>query len=388
MKKLITLCLSLLMVFALFGCSKSASKEEETAGDTIRIGVVSTFSGTNSGHGEYCKEGAELWKDQVNANGGINGKLIELVYEDNGDTNESYQSAFIKMLTEDNVVAVYSNGYSDQVTLVIPDADTYEIPFLAGNSSQACLDLGSDWYWMVRLSDAIVSPTMANACSDLLGMTKVAILQVNDSYGDGMADFVEKALGEKGVEVALRLSFDADVVQFNSYLAQVAAAGVDGIIGIAHQEQCGPLMMQIDAAELDVPLMGCSQFATALAIDTAGASADGWYSLADWTNEATTDEAQAFVSAYTEKWGRVPDMQSVVCYDAMKILESAIASIDGEITAAAVNEAIYKTNGVVGAMSTYTCDSSDPAYEHCLGQSIFTTQTVNGSGVVVGIAER
>ena len=390
MKKLITLLLAVLIVFGMTACGNGGGGNEGggAEAETIRIGVVSTFSGNNSGHGEYCKEGAELWKEEVNANGGINGKLVELVYEDNGDTNESYQSAFVKMLSEDNVVAVYSNGFSDQVTMVIPDADTYQIPFLAGNSSQACLNQGSDYYWMIRLSDAIVSPTMANACVDLLNMSKVAILQVNDSYGDGMADFVEEALKARGAEVALRLSFDGDVVQFNSYLAQVEAAGVDGIVGIAHQEQCGPLMMQIDAAEIDVPLMGCSQFATALAIDTAGESADGWYSLADWSNEADTETAQAFVKAYTEKWGRVPDMQSVVCYDAMHILQAAIESIDGEITPAAINEAIYKTNNIVGAMSTYKCDSSNPAYEHCLGQSIFTTQTVNGSGVVIGVAQR
>ena len=61
------------------------------AGDPIRIGIVTTLSGANAGHGEYCKEGAELWKEDVNARGGILGRPVELVYEDNGETEQTYR---------------------------------------------------------------------------------------------------------------------------------------------------------------------------------------------------------------------------------------------------------------------------------------------------------
>ena len=237
MKKLFAMMLALIMVLSLVACggapAAEAPKADAPAADApaaeapeapaapeaIRIGVVTTLSGSNSGHGEYCKEGVELWLDDVNARGGILGRPVEIVYEDNGETNQEYQNAFIKMLSEGNVSAVYSNGYSDQITLVSPDVESYGIPLLAGNSSQACLDSGFEYYWMLRLSDMLVSPTMANACVDNLKMTKVAILQVNDSYGDGMADYVEEALTAQNVEVALRLSFDGAETQFNSYLA-------------------------------------------------------------------------------------------------------------------------------------------------------------------------
>lgn len=405
MKKLFAALLALTLVVSLAACGSGSSAAASTtapaaaAADTtapadiaasaepIRIGVVSTFSGSNSGHGQYCKEGVELWLEDVNASGGILGRPVEIVYEDNGETNQEYQNAFIKILSEGNVSAIYSNGYSDQITLVSPDVENYGIPLLAGNSSQACLDSGFDYYWMLRLSDAIVSPTMANACADLLKMTNVTLLQVNDSYGDGMSDYVVKALEEKGVNLALRLSFDAEETQFNSYLAQVQNADVDGIIAIAHQDQAALLMMQVDALGFDIPLMGCSQFATSLAIDTAGAAADGWYSLADWTCEVDTESGSAFVKAYREKFGRDPDMQSVCSYDAMIVLQEAITRA-GSDDPKAINEALYGTKDVVGAMTTYTCDPTSEKYSHCLGQSIFLTQTVNGSGKLMDIAKR
>lgn len=406
MKRLYTLMLAACLLLSLMsGCASGKSTETAAAPETtpapanteaaseavtaepIRIGVVSTFSGSNSGHGQYCKEGVELWLDSVNAAGGILGRPVTIVYEDNGETNQEYQNAFVKMLSEGNVSAIYSNGYSDQVTLVSPDVEAYGIPFLAGNSSQACLDSGFEYYWMLRLSDAIVSPTMANACVDLLKMTNVAILQVNDSYGDGMADYVEAALKEKSVNVALRLSFDAEETQFNSYLAQVQNADVDGVVAIAHQDQAALLMMQVDALGLDMPLMGCSQFATSLAIDTAGSSADGWYSLADWTCQVSSESGSNFVKAYREKYGRDPDMQSVCAYDGMLILQAAIEKA-GTDDPKAINAALYETNNVVGAMTTYTCDKNAGNAVHCLGQSIFLTQTVDGSGKLIDITKR
>lgn len=402
MKKLLAILMACALLLAFCaGCTESPDPDTQTDApnvdsdtdvdsdntEPIRIGVVSTFSGSNSGHGEYCKEGVELWLEEVNANGGILGRQVEIVYEDNGETNQEFQNAFIKVLSEDNVSAVYSNGYSDQVTLVSPDVESYGIPFLAGNSSQACLDSGYEYYWMLRLSDSIVSPTMANACVDLLNMTNVAILQVNDSYGDGMADYVEEALTAQGVEIALRLSFDAEETQFNSYLAQVQNAEVDGIVAIAHQDQAALLMMQVDALDFDVPLMGCSQFATSLAIDTAGEAADGWYSLADWTCQVETESGSAFVKAYREKYGRDPDMQSVCAYDAMLVLQDAIERA-GSDDPAAINAALYGTSNVVGAMTTYTCDPDAGNAVHCLGQSIFLTQTENGTGTLIDIANR
>lgn len=402
MKKLFAALLTLAFVLSLAACgagstttttaapaeeTTAAAAEATTTAEPIRIGVVSTFSGSNSGHGEYCKEGVELWLEDVNASGGILGRPVEIVYEDNGETNQEYQNAFIKMLSEGDVSAIYSNGYSDQITLVSPDVENYGIPLLAGNSSQACLDSGFEYYWMLRLSDSIVSPTMANACADLLNMTNVALLQVNDSYGDGMADYVVQALEEKGVNISLRLSFDAAETQFNSYLAQVQSADVDGIIAIAHQDQAALLMMQVDALDFDIPLMGCSQFATSLAIDTAGAAADGWYSLADWTCEVDSESGSAFVEAYREKFGRDPDMQSVCAYDAMVVLEDAITRA-GSDDPKAINEALYGTKDVVGAMTTYTCDPTSELYSHCLGQSIFLTQTVDGSGKLIDVAMR
>jgi branched-chain amino acid transport system substrate-binding protein len=351
--------------------------------EPIKIGVVSTFSGANSGHGEYCKEGVELWLEDVNDKGGILGRPVEVVYEDNGATDQEFMNAFIKLLSGQEVSAIYSNGFSNQAALISPEVEKYEIPYLAGCSSQSVLELGNDYFWMLRLSDRIVSPTMVNACVEILNMKNPAILHVSDSYGVGMADFVEKAFNEKGIEVATRISADVDEKQFSTYLAKIVDAGADGIVAIQHQEQAPLVMMQADSMGIDIPLMGCSQYASALSIDTAGDAANGWYSLSDWTVEVTTEEGKAFVERYRETYDRDPDMQSVVGYDAMVLIEDAINRA-GSSDPKEINKALHDINDVKGVMTSYDTDGTD----HCIGQSIFLVQTVDKKGKLIDIVNR
>lgn len=354
---------------------------EEPPAEPIRLGVVTTLSGSNSGHGEYAKEGAELAKEEINAAGGVMGRPIEIVYEDNGETEQSYVNAAVKALSSDDVVGIFSNGFSSQVQLVCPEVQNYEIPFIGGCSSHALLEQGFDYFWMLRLSDRYVSPAMANACADL-GMQNPAILLVSDSYGQGMADYVEAALLENGLTVATRISVGEDEKQFAPYLTQIMNSGADGIIAIQHQEQAAVVMMQVEAMGIDLPLMGCSQYASALAIDTAGDSANGWYSLADWTVQTDTARGQAFVSAYQAAYNRDPDMQSVCAYDAIYMFADAIERAQST-DPKDINTALGEISGLEGAMTTYNYDG-----DHCLGTTIFMVQTENLKGTLKGIVTR
>lgn len=394
----ILLVLALIIAFALVGCSPEtpspsggtdapvASEPDKTdevpKGDPIRIGVVTTLSGSFSGHGEYAKEGAELAKTQINEAGGVLGRPIEIIYEDNGETEQSYVNAAVKALSSDNVCAIYSNGFSNQIELVLPEAEQYGIPYIGGNSSHALLQKGYEYYWMLRLSDRYVSPAMVNACKEL-GMKNPAILHVSDSYGIGMADYVEQAIeATEGMSTAIKISVADSEQQFTPYLVQIMNSGADGLIAIQHQDQASLVMLQVDALDMDIPLMGCSQYASALAIDTAGDTANGWYSLSDWTVQTDTATGKAFVDAYRAAYNRDPDMQSVTAYDSMYLLKDAIERA-GSDESAAINKALGETKDLPGAMTTYTFQG-----DNSLGTTIFLVQTVNLQGDLIGLVTR
>ena len=109
--------------------------------------------------------------------------------------------------------------------------------------------------------------------------------------------------------------------------------------------------MSVSYTHLDVYKR--QQYASALAIDTAGETANGWYSLADWTVQTNTETGKAFVDAYRAAYNRDPDMQSVTAYDSMYLLKDAIERA-GSDDPDAINKVLGETKDLPGAMTTYT----------------------------------
>jgi ABC-type branched-subunit amino acid transport system substrate-binding protein len=214
-------------------------------------------------------------------------------------------------------------------------------------------------------------------------MKRPAILTVNDSYGLGMTEFVESAIKNLGMEVAIRVECTQDEKQFTPMLTRILNSGADGIIAINHQDQAALVMLQVKAMDIKFPLMGCSQYASALAMDTAGEAANGWYSLADWTNEVQTPSGKTFVENYRKAYNRDSDMQSAFAYDAVTLLEKAIIQA-GSDDPKAINEAMKKTKSISGVMTSYTYYEGD----HSLGESIFLTQTQNKKGTMIDVAKK
>ena len=361
------------------GCSKKAA---DTGVKPVRIGVVIALSGSRAAGGEYARQAVEMWKEEVTARGGILGRPVEIVYEDDGETEQSYMNAVVKTLSSNNVCAVYSDGFSDYVRMVSPEVARYEIAFMDNCSSQSVLDMNNRYIWINRMTDSVSSPTIAKACKEMLNMSRPAVLHVTDAFGEGLNGYLQAAIKDLGLTVAADISFTIEERQFTPYLVQVANNRADGIIGLTHQEQGALIMRQVYAMQMGIPLMGCSQYATATAIETAGEAANGWYTLADWTNEVETLEGKKFVQDYIAKFNRPPDMQSVNAYDAMLIFEDAITRAATD-EAKAVNDAIYKTKDLKGAMTTYSYDGSNT-----LAETINLVQIVNGSGRLIDIVHR
>jgi branched-chain amino acid transport system substrate-binding protein len=352
--------------------------------DPIRIGVCAVLSGTNAAHGEFYKEGIELWANEVNEEGGILGRKVELVYEDAGETDQTAVNACVKALSTDNIVALTTDYASSATVLCAPEILKYEIPYIGCASSSSVMNLNNPYIWFNRMTDVQVSPAMVTASKERLGMKNPALIYVADTYGQGMADQVKLAIeNDPDLNLAVEISCNPDEKQYTPYLTQIINSGADGIIAIHHQEQAALVMKQIEAMDIQLPMMGCSQYATALAYETAGESANGWYSLADWSDGTESPVGQAFLAAYKQAYNKSPDFTTVCAYDAGLILEDAITRT-GSTDPAAINEAIKGTKGLEGAMTTYSYDGGMQS----LGETINLTQTTDMAAKMIDIIHR
>lgn len=322
MKKLIALLLALVMVMSLAACGgESGGKTDEE--ETIKIGVMDAFTGDKASSGEYTKEGAELALKHINEAGGVLGRKIELVYEDDQGNETAATNAFQKITSENDLAGICLSKYSSVILAMEQFIAEEGIPAIGCGSSVKIEASSTPNLFSSRRSDTGSGVTIANYCKTL-GMTKVAILHAPDALGTGMAPVILAEFENLGIEAVSVQQFSPDEKNFAPYIAKIIDSGCDGIVSMAQQNEAALIMIAIEEAGLDVPCIGSSAFAQQVAIQNSNGACDGWYSVTPFSPTATNEPTKSWIAEYEATYGRKPDMTSACMYDAVTLFCKAI----------------------------------------------------------------
>ncbi len=353
------------------------------AGDTVTFGVVAPLSGNNIMVGSFVKNGALLAQKHINERGGILGKRLELVFEDEIDNLQASVNAMTKIMNYPEVVAFFGSTYSAFCIAASPIVKEKRIPMLSGGSSANIPKENNEFIWQARMTDDNVGVLIAKAAVEVLGMKNPALIYVAESYGTGLRDQIAGHLEKMGYKVDEKniYAHNPDDKQFNPIISQIMHSGVDGIITMTHQMPSAILCMQIDAAGVDLPLMGASAIASVVCRETAKEAADGWYSVGAWPSEIDSPTGKAFVEAYRAEYVSkgLPDsdLPSVSAYDSIMLFAEACRLAGTTEDSIAINEGFKKIRAYPGVMSTYTPDA-----KRCFSTSQFLTLNDNGKALV------
>lgn len=392
-KKIITLVLAATMVIGMTACA--APKVETpaaTPGTTtneppkatfdgsVTFGVVAPITGTNKMVGEYVKNGAELAVKEINASGGILGKELKIVYEDEVDNLQASVNAMSKIMNYPEVVAFFGSTYSQNVIAAAPVVMEKKITMFAGGSSANIPKQNNPYIWQARMTDDQSGKLLAKAATQNLGMKNPAILYSTDSFGTGLKDQTLGALKELGIEVSEsnQYGFATDEKNYTPLISRIQNSDADGIIAIANQMPAALISQQVEASGLDLPLLGSSSWASAVARTNAGASINGWNAVADWTVEVSTESGIKFEKAYEAAYGKESDMPAVTAYDSIMLFKKASEIAKTTTDKEAINNALKEIKDYPGAMSTYTA-----AENRCFSTSQFLTLNVDGKATMV-----
>ena len=360
MKKALALLTVAIMMFSMVACGSGnngnggngGSGDGGDSSDPIYIGVIDAFTGDRASNGEYSKEGADMAMNEINEAGGVMGREVVLVYEDDQGTEAGGTNAFQKIVSENDLAAVCLNKYSSMVLAMEQFVAAEGIPAICCGSSVNIESSTTPNLFSTRKSDSGSGVTIANWCNEL-GMTKVAILHAPDALGTGMTPVIEAAFEELDIEAVSVQQFATEEKNFAPYVAKIIDSGCDGIIAIAQQQEAGLIMAAIDEAGIDVPCIGNSAYAQQVAIETSGGACDGWYSVTAFSPTATNEPTASWIADYQELYGRLPDMTSACMYDAVKLFCAAMEenqSTEWEDTI----EWLKGLDGYEGVCSTYT----------------------------------
>ena len=405
MKKWIALLLAASMVFAMAACggntannagtnggstnnSGTGDEGNTTSGETVKIGLVTAVTGSNSLVGEEAQEGAQLAVDEINAAGGVNGQQLELVLADEVDNLEMSVLATQELLANDEIVGIIGSMYSTYNIAAMPSVAEVGVPYLAMGSSSGVANEKNPYTWQDRPLDTAQGAVLADYVVNELGCTKPAIMHSTQSALQSLADQTIAAFQNLGVEITDSniFAFPDDESNYAPYISQIMDGDYDCLIAMSNQAPSAVICQQVQAAGLTsdmMPLVGSTSFCSNVCITNAGDAANGWYSISDWCPGGSNDVAAAFEEAYTTKYPEraISDLAAVCVYDAVYILAEAMKIAGTNTDREAINNAMEQVE-FQGAISYFKYNE-----DHSFATALTVTQNVDGVPTAIKAVE-
>jgi branched-chain amino acid transport system substrate-binding protein len=278
-----------------------------SAEDTIKIGVTQPLTGAFAANGTYVMQGAKIAADDINANGGVLGKKIELVIEDN-KSNPTEAVATAEKLIQKDKVPVLMGAWSSTLTLAImPKLMEYSVPMLVETSSSGKITKSGN-PWIFRISPT--SEMEAKAFQPIMGplnIKKADFLATANDFGLGASQEFSKMLKANGAEIGVMETMDPKATDFSAQLANIKASGGDTLFVTTGVEQIILILKQAKEQQIKARIIttGGSNSPDQL-IEQAGAAAEGSHHLViftPWFPDAlkNPDLAKKFIAEWTKR---------------------------------------------------------------------------------------
>lgn len=345
---------ALATVIGLLGLAFTAGA---AAQESIRIGVSAPLSADLASYGKSVRDATVLAADELNAAGGIGGRKIELIVEDNQSKPEQAKTVFEKLIKRDKVVAIVGDVTSTATLAAAPVAQQNGIPMLTPTATNERVTTVGNYVFRSCFMDLLQGSAMAKFAIEDLKAKRIAVLyNAKDSYSTGLRDVFIKYAKANGIEIVADLSYASKDADFAGQLTRIRSANPDAIYAPGYYQEIGPICVQARELRIKVPLLGSDGWDSDKTAEIGGDAINGCYFTNHYSAEDPRPEVQAFVSAYKGRYGRVPDALAILGYDAMKIMADAIGRA-GSTEGAKVREALASTKDFQAASGKITIDA-------------------------------
>ncbi|MDT2603634.1 ABC transporter substrate-binding protein [Enterococcus dongliensis] len=344
----------------LFGACGSPKAKDSSGGDdakTIKIGGNFELSGATAAYGEVENDGAKLAVEQINKDGGIDGKKIEYISKDNKSDNNEAASVAANLTTKDEVVAIVGPATSGATKATLPNLTKAKVPAVtpSGTDDAITVQKGKvqDYIFRACFQDSFQGIVLAKYAEENLKADKAVILGDNSSdYAIGLTKAFKDTY--KG-DIVAEENFTAGDKDFQAVLTKIKDKDFDVIYLPGYYTEAGLIIKQAREMGIKQPILGADGFADEKLIETAGASnVNNIYYTGHFSTKApATDKVEPFVKAYEKKYGKQPSSFNALAYDAVYMIKQAIED-EGEATPVAIQKGLANLKdfeGVTGKIS-------------------------------------
>ncbi len=353
--RLLLACLGGAMLLA--SCSQSTDTVAGTQA-TIKIGEFASLTGKEAAFGQSSHKGTLLAIEAINAAGGLLGKQIEFIYEDNRSTPGESATIAKKLITRDKVVALLGEVASGRSLEAAPIAQSNKIPMISPSSTNPKVTETGDYIFRVCFTDPFQGKLLAEFAKRTLKAQKVAIFSdVSAPYSVGLAQYFKEPFVTNGGQLSTEQKYTGGDKDFKAQLTAIKATGPDAIFVPGYYTDAGLIVAQARQLGINVPLFGGDGWEAPELLQIAGSALEGTYYSTHFSAENQDPKVQGFVAAYRAKYnGESPDAMAALGYDSAMVLADAIKRA-GTTESAKLRDAIAATKDFDGLTGKTTLDA-------------------------------
>ncbi len=320
-KLLVGLLASLMATSLLIGCGSSSSNSE-----IIKIGGIGPLTGSASTYGISVKEGASLLEKEINDAGGINGKKIEFIFEDDAATPDGAMQAFNKLVDKDGVVAILGGVTSGATLAIAKNSTERQIPMITPTGTEPSItNEGGEYMFRGCFIDSFQGEILAKYTKENLNKKTAAVLyNAGSDYSIGIAKAYKETLEKNGGSVVEYLSYNDGDTDFKAQLTKIKSSNPDVIVLPDYYNVVGLIAKQARDISITSQLLGGDGWESEELVNIGGDAVDGAIYINHYYSGDTSEIVKNFVDSYKKEYNKDPDAFAALGYDSAKILVEAI----------------------------------------------------------------
>ncbi|MEM7171629.1 MAG: ABC transporter substrate-binding protein [Pseudomonadota bacterium] len=324
-RKLLRTGLLSLAVTAMTGLSIAGLGTASSAlAENIKIGFNAPLTGFAAADGNSALVGAELAVEQINADGGINGSPLELVvYDDQASPKEAAPLA-VRMTAQDEVIAGISGSYSGSTRAAATIFQENATPYIAAYAVHPDITRAGDYVFRTSFMGEVQGRAGAKLIGDDMGLKRVSIITLNNDFGKSLAQGFKEQAANFGIEILNEYEYSIKDREFGPIVSAVKADNPDAIYASGYFFTAGPLVRQLRAAGVDVPVIGQEGYDSQKFIEIAGPDAEGVVITTSLDRDSDSPQTRDFISGFGKKAGYPADMVGASTHTAVLVLAEAL----------------------------------------------------------------
>ncbi len=346
--------LATLALLALGACKPKSS--------AIVVGSYLSLSGVDSTFGTDTKDGIDLALEQANAAGGVQGRKIEVVYEDDKSVPQEVTTKVHQLIDRDGAVALLGEVASSRSMVGGLVANTSHVPMVTPSSTANEVTRDRAYVFRTCFTNTQQGAAAARYAHALAKKTTAAILYVaQDNYSSGLAETFRTAFTGMGGKIAIEKGYQKGETNFTTYLSELKAASPDIVFVPVYYADMVQIARQGKPLGLTGPMfLGGDAWDSADLLEGAGAELEGAHFIDHYAPDVPWPGSQAFLTAFRARFGHDPGSIAAQGYDAARLLFDAIGRAK-TVSRDAIKDALAATKDFAGATGTLSIDASHDA---------------------------